>query len=121
MLGKDGQYRWFLIRYNPLLDEEGRLLRWFAAGTDIDERKRSEERLREENLALREEIDRSSMYEEIVGSSAPLRRVMSQVGKVATSDSTVLLLGETGTGKELIAGAIHKRSRRSSRPFIRSP
>jgi formate hydrogenlyase transcriptional activator len=119
VLRKDSQYRWFLIRYNPLFDEEGRLLRWFAAGTDIDERKRSEERLREENLALREEIDRSSMYEEIVGSSAPLRGVMSQVGKVATSDSTVLLLGETGTGKELIAGAIHKRSRRSSRPFIR--
>jgi formate hydrogenlyase transcriptional activator len=119
VLGKDGQYRWFLIRYNPLFDEEDRLLRWFAAGTDIDDRKRSEERLREENLALREEIDRSSMYEEIVGSSAPLRRVMSQVSKVATSDSTVLLLGETGTGKELIAGAIHKRSKRSSRPFIR--
>jgi formate hydrogenlyase transcriptional activator len=119
VLGKDGQYRWFLIRYNPLFDEEGRLLRWFAAGTDIDERKRSEERLREENLALREEIDRSSMYEEIVGSSGPLRKVMSQVGKVATSDSTVLLLGETGTGKELIAGAIHKQSKRSSRPFIR--
>jgi len=74
VLGKDGQYRWFLIRYNPLFDEEGRLLRWFAAGTDIDERKRSEERLREENLALREEIDRSSMYEEIVGSSGPLRK-----------------------------------------------
>ena len=119
VLGKDGQYRWFLIRYNPLFDEEGRLLRWFAAGTDIDERKRSEERLREENLALREEIDRSSMYEEIVGSSGPLRKVMSQVGKVATSDSTVLLLGETGTGKELIASAIHKRSKRSLRPFIR--
>jgi formate hydrogenlyase transcriptional activator len=119
VLGKDGQYRWFLIRYNPLFDEEERLLRWFAAGTDIDDRKCSEERLREENLALREEIDRSSMYEEIVGSSAPLRRVMSQVSKVATSDSTVLLLGETGTGKELIAGAIHKHSKRSSRPFIR--
>src|SRR5215467_9352576 len=75
--------------------------------------------LREENLALREEINRSSMYEEIVGSSAPLRRVLSQVGKVAPTDSTVLILGETGTGKELIAGAIHKRSNRSARAFIR--
>ncbi len=117
--GKDGLYRWFLIRYNPLLDDQGRLIRWFAAGTDIDDLRRGEERLREENLALREEIDRSSMYEEIVGSSEALRRVLAQVGKVAPSDSTVLILGETGTGKELIAGAIHKRSRRSKRPFIR--
>jgi len=117
--GKDGQYRWFLIRYNPLFDDQRRLIRWFSAGTDIDDRRRGEERLREENLALREEIDRSSMYEEIVGSSEALRRVLAQVGKVAPSDSTVLILGETGTGKELIAGAIHKRSRRSKRPFIR--
>jgi formate hydrogenlyase transcriptional activator len=117
--GRDGQYRWFLIRYNPLLDDQGRLIRWFAAGTDIDDRRRDEERLREENLALREEIDRSSMYEEIVGSSEALRRVLAQAGKVAPSDSTVLILGETGTGKELIAGAIHKRSRRSKRSFIR--
>jgi formate hydrogenlyase transcriptional activator len=116
---KDGQYRWFLIRYNPLFDEHGRLIRWCSSGTDIEDRKRGEERLREENLALREEIDRSSMYEEIVGSSEPLRRVLSQVGKVAPTDSTVLILGETGTGKELIAGAIHKRSKRSARTFIR--
>src|SRR6202042_1089366 len=59
------------------------------------------------------------MFEEIVGSSEPLRRVLSQVSKVAPTDSTVLILGETGTGKELIAAAIHKRSSRSSRPFIR--
>ncbi len=63
----DGQYRWFLIRYNPIFDERGHLLRWCAAGTDIEDRKHGEEQLREENLALREEIDRSSMYEEIVG------------------------------------------------------
>jgi formate hydrogenlyase transcriptional activator len=117
--GKDDKYRWFLIRYNPLFDEPGRLVRWCAAGTDIDDRKRDEERLREENLALREEISRSSPYEEIVGSSMPLRRVLSQVSKVAPTDTTVLLLGETGTGKELIASAIHRRSKRSARPFIR--
>jgi len=116
---KDGVYRWFLIRYNPLFDKQGRLFRWCAAGTDIENRKRDEERLREENLVLREEIDRSSMYEEIVGSSEELRSVLSQVGKVAPTDSTVLILGETGTGKELIAGAIHKRSNRSQKPFIR--
>jgi len=115
---KDGQYRWLLIRYNPLRDEEGRIIRWYATGTDIDDRKRAEERTQKENLALREEIDQSSMFEEIVGSSDVIRNILTQVTKVAPSDSTVLVLGETGTGKELIARAIHKRSKRSSRAFI---
>ena len=118
-LGKDGKYRWFLIRYNPLVDESGKVIRWYATGTDIDDRKQAEQRMRNENLALREEIDRSSMYEAIVGSSESLRKVLSQVDKVAPTDSTVLILGETGTGKELIASAIHKRSRRSAKAFIR--
>ena len=116
---KDGQYRWFLIRYNPLRDEEGRIIRWYSTGTDIDDRKRDEERIQKENLALREEIDHSSMFEEIVGSSEALRKVLTQVTKVASSDSTVLVMGETGTGKELIARAIHKRSKRASRLLIR--
>src|SRR5882724_1851893 len=115
----DGQYRWRLIQYNPLRDDQGQILRWYATGTDIDERKQAEERMRHENLALREEIDHSSMFEEIVGSSPALRTVLAQVAKVAPTDSTVLILGETGTGKELIARAIHKRSRRASRAFIR--
>ena len=68
----DGQYRWFLIQYNPLRDDQGQILRWYATGTDIDERKQAEERMRHENLALREDIDRASMFEEIVGSSAAL-------------------------------------------------
>jgi len=118
-LRKDGRYRWFLIQFNPLRDEHGEIIRWYATGTDIDDRKRNEDRTRNENLVLREEIDRSSMFEEIVGSSEPLRRVLSQVAKVAPTDSTVLILGETGTGKELIARAIHKRSNRSGRAFIR--
>ena len=113
----DGQYRWFLVRYNPLRDEHGEILRWYATGTDIDDRKRTEERTRNENLALREDIDYSSMFEEIIGSS--LQSVLSEVAKVAGTDSTVLILGETGTGKELIARAIHKGSRRASRAFIR--
>src|SRR5271155_4177356 len=119
LLGKDGKYRWFLVRYSPLFDNHGGLVRWFTAGTDIEDRKRNEDKLREENLALREEIDRSSMYEEIVGSSGPLRNVLSQVSKVAPTDSTVLITGETGTGKELVARAIHKRSKRTARAFIR--
>jgi formate hydrogenlyase transcriptional activator len=115
---KEGPYRWYLIRYNPIRDERGNLIRWCAAGTDIEDRKRGEERLRQENLALREEIDHSAMYEEIVGSSAPLRRTVALIDKVARTDSTVLILGETGTGKELIARAMHKRSNRSARAFI---
>ncbi len=118
-LGKDGKYRWFLIRYNPLRNEHGSILRWYATGTDIEDRKQAEQRMRNENLALREEIDRSSMYEAIVGSSEALRRVLSQIDKVAPTDSTVLISGETGTGKELIASAIHKRSKRAARAFIR--
>jgi PAS domain S-box-containing protein len=118
-LRKDGQYRWFLIHYNPFRDEQGRLVRWYATGTDIDDRKRTEDRVRNENVALREDIVRSSMFEEIVGSSEALRQVLAQVSKVAPTDSTVLILGETGTGKELIARAIHNRSKRSARAFIR--
>jgi formate hydrogenlyase transcriptional activator len=117
--GKDGRYRWFLVRYNPFRDEQGRIVRWYATGTDIDDRKRSEERTQNENLVLREEIERSSMFEEIVGSSEGLRQVLAQVSKVAPTDSTVLILGETGTGKELIARAIHNLSKRAIRAFIR--
>jgi formate hydrogenlyase transcriptional activator len=117
-LSKDGEYRWFLIRYNPFRNEQDQLTRWYATGTDIDDRVKAEDRTRNENLALREQIDRDSMFEDIVGSSESLRKVLRQVTKVAHSDSTVLILGETGTGKELIARAIHKRSARAERAFI---
>src|SRR5262245_8099224 len=76
------------------------------------------DRLYRENLALRDEVDRTSMFEEIVGSSNALKAVLSRIAKVAPTDSTVLITGETGTGKELIARAVHKRSRRSGRPFV---
>jgi PAS domain S-box-containing protein len=114
----DGSYRWFLIRYNPVRDEEGKVLRWYAACADIDDRKRDEERLQQENVALREEIDKASMFEEIVGTSPALQAVLSRVSKVAPSDSTVLITGETGTGKELVARGIHRRSHRVSRAFV---
>ena len=116
---RDGQYRWLLVHYNPLRDEAGDVIRWYATATDIEDRKQAEERMRNENIALREEIDRFAMYEAIVGSSEALRGVLSQITKVAPTDSTVLISGETGTGKELIASAIHKRSKRSARAFIR--
>jgi formate hydrogenlyase transcriptional activator len=115
---RDGEYRWCFVRYKPLRDEQGRITRWIVAGTDIDDRKRIEERLRRENIALREEIDKASMFEEIVGASPALKAVLAHVVVVAPTDSTVFVTGETGTGKELIARAIHKRSHRSSRAFV---
>jgi formate hydrogenlyase transcriptional activator len=115
---RDGQYRWFLIRYNPTLDEQGHPTHWYAAATDIEDHKQAEQRLQDENVALREEIDRASMFDEIVGISPTLHAVLFRVSKVAPTDSTVLITGETGTGKELVARAIHRRSHRSSRAFV---
>jgi formate hydrogenlyase transcriptional activator len=117
-LGKDGKYRWFLNRYNPEYDEHGNILRWYGTGTDIEDRKQAEERTRNENMALREQIDQAFMFEEIVGSSSALKTVLSSIVKVAPTDSTVLIMGETGTGKELIARAIHKHSQRAGQAFI---
>jgi transcriptional regulator with GAF, ATPase, and Fis domain len=96
-----------------------------AFALDLSEQKRAEAEIRalkdqlyKENLVLREEVDRTSMFEEIVGASKPLKAVLSRTAKVAPTDSTVFITGETGTGKELIARAVHKRSRRSERPFV---
>ncbi len=128
----DGNYRWFLFRGVPLYDAHGTLVKWYGQTTDIHDRKLAEvelqnaleqikelrDQLFKENIALREEVDKASMFEEIVGKSDALQSVLVQVGKVAPTDSTVLITGETGTGKELIARAIHKRSVRSSRAFV---
>ena len=115
---RDGQYRWFLVQYNPLRDERGDIIRWYATGTDIDDRKQAEDKTLQVNVALREQIDQVFMLEEIVGSSPALKTVLSSIVKVASTDSTVLITGETGTGKELIARAIHKGSQRAGQPFI---
>ena len=121
----DGVYRWFQVRGLPLRDSSGRIVRWYALLTDIDELKRAEaelgalkDELYKENLVLRDEVDRTAMFEEIVGSSAALQPVLARVAKVARTDSTVLIIGETGTGKELVARAIHRRSARASRAFV---
>ena len=118
LLRHDGEFRWFLFRLTPLKDEQGHITRWYGTGTDIEDRKQAEEEIRKENIALREVIAKASMFEEIVGDSPALQQVLVRVAKVAPTDSTVLITGETGTGKELIARAIHKTSKRSERPFI---
>ncbi len=128
----DGEYRWFLHHKVPLRNEQGKIVKWYGSSIDINDRKHAEDELQKafdeikklrdqlykENLALKEEIDQASMFEEIVGSSEALRHMLVLVSKVAPTDSTVLITGETGTGKELAARAIHKRSRRAGRAFV---
>jgi formate hydrogenlyase transcriptional activator len=114
----DGVYRWFHASTIPRRDDEGRILRWYSLLTDIEELRRLKDRLHEENIALREQIEREFMFEEIVGASPALLAVLANIVRVAPTDSTVLIMGETGTGKELIARAIHRRSRRAANPFI---
>ncbi|HXD31501.1 MAG TPA: PAS domain-containing protein [Pyrinomonadaceae bacterium] len=118
LLRHDGQFRCFIIRFAPIKDERGDITRWCGIGTDIEDRKRAEEEIRKENIALREEIIKTSMFEEIVGNSDALVQVLNLVRKVAPTDSTVLITGETGTGKELIARAVHKASKRADRAFV---
>jgi PAS domain S-box-containing protein len=117
---------------HPILDERGDVVEFVGASIDVTEHhraradlekafeeiKRLKDRLHDENLALREQIDQVFMFEEIVGSSPALKIALSGVVKVAPTDSTVLITGETGTGKELIARAIHKHSQRSGQAFI---
>jgi PAS domain S-box-containing protein len=122
---RDGIYRWFQVRGLPLRDAGGQIVRWYSLLSDIEDRKRAEaelsalkDQLYKENLVLRDEVDRTSMFEEIVGTSPALQPVLARVAKVAGADSTVLITGETGTGKELVARAIHRRSARASRAFV---
>ena len=88
------------------------------AGSSFEEIKQLKDHLHDENVVLREQIDQAFMFEEIVGSSPALKTVLSSIVKVAPTDSTVLITGETGTGKELIARAIHKSSQRAGQAFI---
>ena len=117
---------------HPVVNEYGDLVEYIGTVMDVtgqyqvraalekafDEIKTLKDQLHRENLALRQEIDQMSMFEEIVGSSPALQGVLSRVARVAPVDSTVLIMGETGTGKELVARAIHKRSQRSARAFV---
>jgi PAS domain S-box-containing protein len=129
----DGRIRHLHSIAHPLMNERGEIIEVVGTTMDVTEQREAraaletafdqikelKDQLYKENIALREEVDKVSMFEEIVGSSEPLRRVLVQVAKVAATDSTVLILGETGTGKEMIARAIHRRSKRANRAFIR--
>ncbi len=123
MIGAIGYGRSTLRPFTPeevtVLEDVSRVIATAVANSRAYEQIRAlKNRLEEENLVLKEDFDAQAMYEEIVGASPALRRVLAQIEKVAPTDSTVLLLGETGTGKELLARAIHKRSARASRAMI---
>jgi len=128
----DGAIKHLHVVHHPVLNESGDLVENFGTAIDVTEQaqarielekafeeiRRLKDRLHDENLALKEQIDQVFMFEEIVGSSPALQTVLSSIVKVAPTDSTVLITGETGTGKELIARAIHKHSQRSGQAFI---
>ena len=128
----DGTLKWVHTVGHPVFSAAGELVQFVGSSMDVTNRKRSEDELKaafeeikqlkdqlyRENLALRDEVNRASMFEEIVGTSKPLKAVLFQTAKVAPTDSTVLITGETGTGKELIARVVHKRSERAEHAFI---
>ena len=131
---KSGDYRWFRARGKAERDASGRAT-WMAGSLqDIHEQKAAEtglrealeqvehlsERLRAENVYLQEEITNSQGFDEIVGESETLRLTLTKIDHVADTDASVLLLGETGTGKELFARAIHNRSQRKDRPLVKT-
>jgi PAS domain S-box-containing protein len=128
----DGTLKWVHTVGNPVFSAAGELVQFVGSSMDVTNRKRSEDELKaafeeikqlkdqlyRENLALRDEVNRAATFEEIVGTSKPLKAVLFQTAKVAPTDSTVLITGETGTGKELIARMVHKRSERAEHAFI---
>jgi PAS domain S-box-containing protein len=128
----DGAIKHLHAVHHPVLNESGDLVENFGTAIDVTEQvqarielekafeeiKRLKDQLHDENVVLREQIDQAFMFEEIVGASSALQGVLSRLMKVAPTDSSVLISGETGTGKELVARAIHKRSRRSQRAFV---
>lgn len=131
--GKDGGYRWILARGKVLRSTEGRACRMAGSHTDITQRKHDEDQLRrtleevrrlrdqlhQENVYLRAEVEGLYGQGRLVGRSNALKRVLAEAQQVAPTDSTVLLLGETGTGKELVASIIHDMSPRHDRTMVR--
>lgn len=128
----DGQYRWIVVRGLPLRDDLGEIVRWYVSAHDIheqiesrtalerafDEIKKLKNQLQRDNLALNAEVDKAVSVAPIIGTSVALQRALSRLHKVARTNSTVLITGETGTGKERFARMLHEQSQRSARPFV---
>jgi len=128
----DGTEKHLHAVVHPIVDQGGEVVEFVGTSMDVTEQYQNraalekafeeirglKDQLYKENLALRDEVDRTSMFEEIVGTSTAMRAVLSRIAKVAPTDSTVFITGETGTGKELIARAVHKRSQRSGCVFV---
>jgi len=133
ILRRDGTIRWIEHACQPVYDDQGNPLGFRASNRDITERKFAEIKLRDtyteieqlknqleaETAYLREEIKLEHNFESIIGNSAAIQYVLFKVEQVADTDSTVLVLGETGTGKELVARAIHNHSSREKHPLVK--
>ena len=124
LLMPDGSVKYVHVAARPLTSESGQV-ECVGSVMDVTARQKAFEEIKvlkdqlyKENITLREEIGKTSMFEEVIGTSSVLQIVLARAAKVAPTDSTVLIMGETGTGKELIARAIHRRSKRSERPFV---
>ena len=122
----DGSIRWAVARGEPIYNGDGECSRVMGVLVDVTERKHAEEeirrlkeRLEAENVYLRGEVSEVHRHREIIGESEGIQKVLQQVEQVAGTDMTVLILGETGTGKELVARAVHERSVRSERPLVK--
>jgi formate hydrogenlyase transcriptional activator len=118
LLGADGEYRWFLIRGLPLRCEYRHVVKWYGTCTDIEQAVRRRQQLQQERDYLRREVREAHAFGKIVGQSEAIKEVLAQIEQVARTASAVLLIGETGTGKELLAHAIHNGSPRRERPMV---
>jgi PAS domain S-box-containing protein len=119
---KDGRPAWIKVWMEPGRGADGTIQAARAFGVDITDRVLAEQeraRLQEQNLYLQEEIKADHNFEQIIGRSPALMEVLADVGRVAPTDASVLITGETGTGKELIARAVHSASPRRDRPLIK--
>jgi len=133
MLHRNGGIRWFFARGTAIRDENGKPIRIIGTDTDVTERKRAEEalhralsevqrlknQLQAENIYLQEEIRSGHNFSDMIGFSGSFLQALRQISQVAGADTTVLIIGETGTGKELFARAIHNLSPRKDRPLIK--
>lgn len=119
---KDGRPVWIKLWMEPTCDEDGTIQGSRSFCVDITDQVLVEQeraRLKQQNLYLQEEIKSEHDCEHIVGRSSALAKVLAEVRRVAPTDTTVLITGETGTGKELVARAIHSASRRKDKPLIK--